>query len=182
MEPATRPTDSTLNNNPQEVVIKRQPEEDILSWVAPSRSFRKYGRKFYVTIFSIIGIVSIIIFIAEGLMPVILIISLIFLFYILSTVPPEDIEYKITNKAIYVAGKSTPWQNIVRFWISTKAERDVLFLDTTLFPGRMEIIINPEIKDKLKREIAAYVIYEERSASTFDKVSSWVIKKLPESE
>lgn len=182
MESAPGSTQSTLNDEPQAVVVRREPERDLVTWTAPARPFKRYGRKFYVTIFSIVGIISIILFIAEGVMPVVLLISLIFLFYVLSTVPPENIEYKITNRGVKIAGKETPWQNIGRYWFTPKSGGEVLVFDTAGFAGRIQLVISPELKDRLKKEISAYVTYEEVSPSTLDKVVNWVIKKLPESE
>jgi len=182
MESAPESQDSTLNNGPQAVVVRREPERDLVTWTAPARPFKKYGRKFYVTVFSMVGIISIILFIAEGAMPVILLISLIFLFYVLSTVPPENVEYKITNKGIKIAGKETPWQNISRFCFMPKSGSEVVVFDTVNIPGRMEFVINPDVKDKIKKEVSAYIPYEEMQPSALDKVVSWIVKKLPESE
>lgn len=182
MEPARESENSTLNNEPQAVVVRRETERDLVTWTAPARPFKRYGRKFYVTVFSIVGIISIILFIAEGAMPVVLLISLIFLFYVLSTVPPENIEYIITNKGVKIAGKETSWQNIVRFCFMTKSGGEVLVFDIISLPGRMELVITPEIKESLRKEISAYVPYEEIQPSTLDKVVNWIVKKLPESE
>lgn len=182
MESAKSPENSTLNSEPQAVVVRRESERDLVTWTAQARPFKRYGRKFYVTVFSIVGIISIILFIAEGALPVVLLISLIFLFYVLSTVQPENIEYKITNKGVKIAGKETPWQNIVRFCFMTKSGSEVLVFDITSLPGRMELVVTPGIKESLKREISAYVPYEEMQPSALDKVVSWIVKKLPESE
>ncbi len=173
---------STLNVEPQAVVVRREPERDLVTWTAPARPFKRYGRKFYVTIFSFVGIISIILFIAEGAIPVVLLVSLIFLFYVLSTVSPENIEYKITNKGVKIAGKETPWQNIIRFCFLSKTGGEVLVFDAATFPGRIELVINPEDKDRLKKEISAYTPYEEIKPSFLDKIVDWVVKKLPESE
>jgi len=176
------PANSTLNVEPQAVVVRREPERDLVTWTAPARPFKRYGRKFYVTIFSFVGIISIILFIAEGAMPVVLLVSLIFLFYVLSTVPPENVEYKITNKGVKIAGKETPWQNMLRFCFLPKTGTEVLTFDTIGLPGRMELVINQGIKENLKKEISAYVAYEEMQPSFLDKIVGWIIKKLPESE
>jgi hypothetical protein len=182
MEPAKETDNSTLNNEPQAVVIRREVEKDLFVWTAPARPFKSYGKKFYVTIFSIVGIVSIILFVAEGIMPVILLISLIFLFYVLSTVQPEKIEYKITNKGIKIADKETFWQNVVKFCLTKRSDSDVLVFETTTFPGRLQLVVTPEIKGKLKNEISQYIPYQEIQVSTLDKVTDWIVKKLPESE
>lgn len=182
MESAPSPADSTLNEEPQAVVVRRESERDIITWTAPARPFKRYGRKFYITVFSLVGIVGIIFFIAEGIMPVVLLISLTFLFYVLSTVQPEDVEYKVTNRGVKIAGKQTLWQNMVRFCFSQKSGVEMLVFDTVSLPGRMELVIKPELKEGLKKEISAYIPYEEISPSFLDKIVNWVIKKLPESD
>lgn len=182
MEAAQNPANSTLNDEPQAVVVRREPERDLVTWTAPSRAFKRHGRKFYVTAFSMAGVVSLVIFLAEGIMPVILIISLVFLYYVLSTVQPESIEYKITNKGFKIAGKETGWQSVVRFWFSSRSGSELLNFGLTILPGKIELVINPEIKDRLKKEISAYVPYEEVQPSTLEKVTGWVAKKLPENE
>ena len=71
-------TESTLNIEPQAVVVRREPERDLVVWTAPARPFKRRDKQFYVTTFAMAGIVSLVLFLAEGIMPVILIISLVF--------------------------------------------------------------------------------------------------------
>lgn len=164
---------------PQAVVVRREPERDLVTWMAPSRPFKKRDRQYFVTIFAISGIVSLIIFLAEGLMPVILIVALVFLYYILSTVPPEEIEYKITTKGVKIADKLIDWTSLIRFWIGRRMDSEILFFDTFLIPSRTEIVIKPELKETLKREISAYIPYEESTNTNLDKLTKWFATKLP---
>lgn len=170
---------STLNSEPQAVVVKREAERDLLTWTAPARPFMKRDRQFYTTVFAIAGIISLVLFLAEGIMPVILIVALVFLYYVLSTVPPENIEYKITTKGVSIGGKLTGWQTLNRFWFGMRTGSEILIFETFLIPGRIEIVINPEIKNDLKKEISAYIPYEEVPASGLEKVTNWVAQKLP---
>ncbi len=172
-------TESTLNSELQAVVVKREPERDLVTWTAPSRPFKRRDRQFYTTVFAIAGIISLILFLAEGIMPVILILALVFLYYVLSTVPPENIEYKITTKGVSIAGKLTQWQSLIRFWFGERSGSEILIFETFLIPGRIEIMINQGIKDDLKKEISAYIPYEEVPASGLDRVTNWVAQKLP---
>ncbi len=164
---------------PQPVVVRRESERDILTWTAPARPFKRRDRQFYVTTFAIAGIVALILFLAEGFIPVLLIVSLVFLYYVLSTVEPERIEYKVTNRGIKIGGKLTEWPFLTRFWFGKRFDSELLIIETTFLPGRMELVINPEIKENLKREISAYIPFEEIPASNLDKVTDWFSKKLP---
>ncbi|MGA3291629.1 MAG: hypothetical protein ABSC49_00595 [Candidatus Microgenomates bacterium] len=181
-------SESTLNRSPEAsqepspVVVRREPERDLVVWTSPARPFKRRGRQFYVSVFAMAGIVSLILFLAEGIMPVILIVSLVFLYYVLSTVQPEDIEYKITTKGIKIAGKLTEWQKTNRYWFVDRFGSELMIVDTFLIPGRLELVINPEIKEKLKKEISAYLPFEEAPASAFDKATDWFAKKLPENK
>ena len=164
------PTQSTLNN---------EPERELVSWTAPARPFKRRDRQFYVTTFSIAGIVGLILFLAEGLMPVLLIVSLVFLYYVLSTVQPEDIEYKITTGGVRVGGTLTEWRNFKRFWFGKRFDSELVFFEMFVLPGRLELVIRDDLKDELKREILKYIPYEEAPASGFDKIAGWVAARLP---
>ncbi len=164
----------------QESTLKPVLEKDLIVWIAPSRPFKRRDKQFYVTTISIAGMVCLILFLAEGAMPVILIISLIFLYYVMSTVPPEDIEYKITNKGIKVAGRLTEWQFFGRFWFGKRFDTELLILETRLIPNRMEIVIKPELKSDIENNLKEYLVHEEISPSSLDKAIDWFSKKLPQ--
>lgn len=166
-------------SEPQAVVVRREPERDLVVWTGPARPFKKRDRQFYVTVFAMAGIVALVLFFAEGVMPVLLIISLVFLYYVLSTVPPEDVEYKITSKGIKVSGKLTEWQYLTRFWFSKRFDAELLVFESVVIPGRIEFVVKPDLKDKLRTEISAYIPFEEVPASGIDKVTEWFAKVLP---
>jgi len=48
-----------------------------------------------------------------------------------------------------------------------------------LIPGRMELVIDMGVKEKLKKEVSAYIPYQEVSGSGLDRVTNWVAGKLP---
>jgi len=165
---------------PEPVVVGREPERDLVVWQALARPFKRRERKFYVTVISLVGIVSLILFLAEGAMPVILLVSLLFLFYIMNTVPPETIEYKITTKGISMAGKKMGWNLLGRFWFSQKGNQEVLTIESANFPGRLEFIIVPEKKEEIKKALSSYLPEEEIPPSALEKAAGWISKRLPD--
>jgi|SRR3989344_5544704 len=162
--------------------LQREPERNLITWNAPARPFKRRDRQFYVTTFAIAGIVSLVLFLAEGVMPVILIISLVFLYYVLSTVEPENIEYRVTTRGIKIADRLTPWQNLTRFWFGKRFDNNLLVVETPMVPGRIEMVIKSEIKDDLKKKISEFIPYEEVPASGLDRITNWVATKLPENK
>jgi hypothetical protein len=167
------------SSEPQAVVVRKEAERDLFTWNAPARPFKRRDKQFYVTTFAIAGIVSLILLFAEGPMPPLLIISLVFLYYVLSTVEPEKIEYKITNKGIKIAGKLTSWDYLNRFWFTKKLNTDVLIIGTILIPGTIEMVINQDSKETLKKEISTFIPHDEVPTSSLDKVTEWMSSRLP---
>lgn len=163
-----------------ESTLKPELEKDLVTWIAPARPFKRRDKQFYVTTISIAGMVCLILFLAEGAMPVILIISLIFLYYVMSTVAPEDIEYKITNKGVKVGGRLTEWQSLGRFWFSRRFDSDLIVFETRMIPNRMELVIKSEIKGEIEKNLKDYLVEEEISPSNLDKAVDWFSKKLPQ--
>lgn len=182
MDPANQnipSDDSTLKDNNSDVNARLKQEQDLISWIAPSRPFKRRDKQFYVTTISIAGMVCLILFLAEGAMPVILIVSLIFLFYVMSTVEPENIEYKITDMGVKVAGRRTDWNSLGRFWFSKRYESDLLVFETAFIPNRMELVVKPENIEEIRLKLKDYLVEEQISPSNLDKVVDWFSKKLP---
>lgn len=169
----------TATQEPQAVVVRKEPERELLSWTAPSRPFKRRDRQYFVTTFAMAGIVSLVLFLAEGIMPVLLIVSLVFLYYILSTVEPEKIDYKLTSKGVKIAGKLTPWQVMNNFWFSKKFDSELLNIEIAMIPGKIEIVITPEIKENLKKELLVYIDEEDHKESGIDKIVSFIGSKIP---
>ena len=173
-------TQESAVEEPRPVVVRREPEKDLFVWTASARPFKRRDREFYVTVMAMGGIVALIMFLVEGFMPVILIVSLFFLFYVLSTVPPEDIEYKITNKGIKIAGSRTDWGMLGRFWFSRRFDHDLLIIESANLPGRIELVIPSAVKEEIKKALSAYLFEEEIPPSPLDKAANWFSKKLPQ--
>lgn len=172
--------DDIAEEGPRPVVVRPEPERVLVSWRAPARPFKRRNREFYVTIIAISAIVGLILFLVEGFMPVILIISLVFLFYVLSTVEPEEIEYKVTNKGIKIADKTTEWAFIARFWFSRRFDNEILVLETSNLAGRLEIVIGQDKKGEIRKHLQSYISEEKTSPSGLDRAANWFAKKLPQ--
>jgi hypothetical protein len=169
---------SALKEESKEAEV-RVPEKDLVTWTAVSRPFKRRNREFYITLIAIAAIVGLVLFLAEGFMPVLLIISLVFLFYVLSTVEPEKIEYKITNRGIQIAGTKTEWNLISRFWFSRRFESQLLVIQTRNLSGRLELVIDPEKKEEIRKALLKYIPEEEVPPSGLDRAAVWFSKKLP---
>jgi len=168
------------DNKTKEVREKPVKEKTLVTWKAPARPFKRRDREFYVTSLAIAGIIALILFLVEGFMPVILVISFVFLFYVLSTVPPEDIEYQVTTFGVKIVDGRIDWENIKRFWFTKRFDSKLLVLETFSVPGRLELVIDKEKKEEIKNALEKYIVEEKTPASRLDKMTNWVANKLPQ--
>src|SRR3989344_4602157 len=143
-------------------------EEVLIKWTAPARPFKRFSRDFYVTIISAAVLFAAILFLIDGVMPALLIASVVFLFYVLSTVEPEDIEYQITTWGIKTAGSRTDWNFLGRFWLTSLFGKDVLVIEAANFAGRLELVLDLKKKGDIIKILSDYSIHEETPPSIFD--------------
>lgn len=175
------PTETAENPTDQPPQRKAPPKESVLyTWVAPSRPFKRHGREFYVTLISIAALLGIILFLVEGVLPVILIASLVFLFYVMSNVEPEKIEYKITTVGLRVGNKLTKWNTLTSYWFTQRLNTQMLVLGTLTFPGRLEFIVTDENSAEIKKVLDEYLPQEQKPPVRTDKAINWVSSKLPQ--
>lgn len=156
-----------------------QAEKELFSWNAPARSFQKHSHEYWIKFMTIASIFAVILYIIEGLMPVLLIIALIFLYYVLSTVEPEPIRYSITNAGLKIGNSTTEWPYITQFWFSKRANDELIIFQTTYLPGRLELV-SPADKEKLKKILLRYIPEEEKPPNRFDRAADWLSNKLTE--
>ena len=159
---------------------KKVPEKVYFSWKAAERPFKKRNKEFWVTTVVIAAIFGLILFLVEGAMPVILIVSIVFLFYVLSTVEPEIITYQITNKGVKIAEGLVEWEVLTRFWFTSRLKTDVLVFEKITAPQRLEIVINEKDVEKIRDTLLDYINEEEVPPTTIEKATDWFAKKLPE--
>lgn len=156
------------------------PEKEIFSWKSPARPFKKRPREFWVRTVVIAGVLGTILFIVEGAMPVVLLIAVLFLFYILSTVEPETIQYKVTSYGLRVMDRLNGWNQFTRFWFTKRMDTEMVVFETFSIPGRLELVINTNEKEKLKASLIKFIPEEEAPPTRFDKTSEWISKKFIE--
>jgi len=154
-------------------------EKVLVSWMAPSRPFKKRSRDFYITMVSIGTLIGVVLLLIEGIMPVLLLVGIGFLAYVLFNVKPEEIEYQVTNLGIRIAGQRMEWNLLGRFWFTNRLGADLLIIEANNIAGRIEVVVSPEIKGQLEKELKDHLVKEEIPPAFFDKAASWVSKKLP---
>ena len=130
-------TVSQIPPPPQEVISSYR-IKTFLSWRAPERVFKPRNKEYWTTILSIALLISIILFFAKEYFLIAVIFALIFLYYVLSTRPPVEVDYRITNQGVTWGEQKYAWSVFNYFFISQDGQEKVLNINTTLnFPKRL---------------------------------------------
>lgn len=116
-------------------------EEVVVEWKGPDRPFRKRGVQFYFNVALIAVVIFLILVFFREYALVAVLFSLLFVGVAMATIPPQIIEYKITNEGIHIANRFYKWDVIRDFWQTTSLRKDVIILPTTLNFPRMLVIL-----------------------------------------
>ncbi len=160
-------------------VPKPIPKKTITSWRAPSRPFKKRNRQYYTTVIAIVFLVSLILFFAGQFLPIAVVVSVGFLAYVLSSVPPHNVNIEINTYGIEIEDLLYYWEEMGRFWIEKKMDQETITIEIARFPGRILLMFDENQKDDLKG-ILSEVLLEEKPAETFyEKAAKWLQEKIP---
>lgn len=173
--PETSPTLDPANP----ALTKPIPEEDVFEWTAPSRPFKKRDRRYYTTVAAIVVLVSLILFFAGQFLPIAVVVSVGFLAYVLSSVPPHEVAIKLTTFGIRMENQLYYWEELGRFWFDEKFHQPLVHIETARFPGRMTLVLGP-VPAADMRELLSEVLLEQKPEPTFiDKAGAWLEEKIP---
>jgi len=155
-------------------------EKVLLEWTAAERSFKKRDEDYWITAIAILVLVSVILVFIKEFFLIIALISMLFMYYVLSAVPPGQIKYKITNRGVYMGEVSYYWDILEKFWFKTSLNSEMVHFGTLLrFPRAISLVINAEDKDKIKEIAIKRVPMIENSPNFVDKLTKWFAEKLP---
>jgi len=156
-------------------------EETLLTWKSPSRPFKKREKEFFTTIGAIVFLLAVILVFIKEFLLIGAIIALAFVAYVLATVPPEEIEHKITTLGIDSAGHFYKWEELVNFWFGERWNQPILYITTKkAFPGRLVILTNGQNQEKIKTVLVKYLSFKEKPDKNWmDDAAKWLGEKVP---
>src|SRR3989338_7508400 len=164
--------------DPQEKEVK-----DLMSWSSPSRVFRKRDKSWFTNVSILVLVLIVIILFVREFIPISVVLAIAFVYYVLATVPPDDVEHKITTQGITSSHHSYLWNELVDFWFTAKHDQKVLNVGTKLrYPGRLIMLLGSEDLEKVKDTLVNYLPFREvPKVSWLDKIADALSKKLPSS-
>ncbi len=156
-----------------------QPEQVVLDWRAPARPFKKRNRQYYVTIGMIVFLISLILFFAGQFLPIAVVFAVAFLAYVLSAVPPEEIQNAITTYGIRTENNLYYWDELGRFWFTDKYGQKLLHVETVRFPNQITIVLGAQNPEEVEVVLSEVLLQEKPLPSSFDKAAAWLQEKIP---
>jgi hypothetical protein len=156
-----------------------KPREVYHSWSSPSRLFKKRDKEYFTNVGAIVFLLIVILVFAREFLLIAAVVSIVFLIYVLSTVPPEAIEHHITNLGIESGGHFYRWEELVEFWFEEQWGQVILMVRPRI--GTLIIILlGSEDKKKIRELLAVHIPFREQPAKGWvDNAATWISKKVP---
>jgi hypothetical protein len=157
----------------------------LFSWKAPLRAYKRRSDsilRFYVALALLL---SLIVFFFGDKVLLVPILTLLFLFYVLTITPPPEIENLITTFGIETAGINVRWEFLSHFYYTKKFHFNVLTL-VSHAPYYYHIyLIIPEEHTKITVNsiLTKHLMYVEKPQRGFtDKMIDWLSNLIPDDD
>jgi len=168
-----------MENVPADTKNPEMKEEVFLSWTSPSRLFKRRNAEYFKTVGAIVFLLLVILVFASEFILAAAILSIVFLVYVLSTVPPEDVDHRITNHGIESAGHFYRWEEFGAFWFESQWGQEMLILQP-MMGSRVIVLFTAADREKIKKIIEKFIPFRETPERTWtDKASRWLSEKIP---
>lgn len=155
--------------------------EELLSWHAPGRPFRHRSREYFINAFLITMAVEIILFLFSQYLLMVLILSLIFLSFVLASVPPHAFFYKISTEGILVEKDFFIWDELYDFYFLKEHGQQVLHITTrSFFPGELKLTLGEVTPEEVQNILLGFLPFREYVEPTFvQKAGDWLERTFP---
>ena len=154
-------------------------EKELVVWKAMERPFKARDRQFFTTAMVIAALVGVILLFAREWMLVVTLVAGIFAYYVWSTVPPQEVEYKITSRGVKMHGRLYTWEEMARWWIEEKWGHKLLAVDTPAsFPKRLYLVL-ADNQSQVEEAMGKYVLMESPAETSMDRAGKWLSEKFP---
>lgn len=157
----------------------------IYSWKAPLRAYKRRSSsilRFYVALALLL---SLIVFFFGDRVLLVPILTLLFLFYVLTITPPPEVDNLITTFGIETAGITLRWEFLSHFYYTQKFHFNVLTLvsNAPYYYHAYLIVPDEKIKTQINAVLSKHVMYVEKPQRNFtDKIVDWLSNLMPDDE
>src|SRR3989344_325415 len=158
------------------------PKADVqLAWDAPVRPYKKRDKSFFQTIAAIFLLLTVILFFIREWLIIGVALAVVFVVYVLATVPPGIVTYKITDKGVWVGDLFFRYLHLTEYWFDAQLGNTVLVLIAPMrTASRISIVIFPKDKEKIDAALRKHLVFREKPIKSFiDSAAEWMSKAIP---
>ena len=155
--------------------------QTLVEWRSPSHPYKKRSKLFYQTVAAFTFLFIVIVFFLHEFLLIGVILSVAFVIYAIYSVPPIEIEHKITPIGFDNAGRLFRWPELAAFWFEEKWDKNILVIQTHMpFLSQIRAIIEDGAKDNIKQIIGKYLLFIEKPPKSIsDRLTDWIQDNIP---
>lgn len=153
----------------------------LLSWTAPGRPFKKRGKQYFLTTLLIMLLVEIILFLFSQYLLMLVVLSLVFVSFTLSLVPPKNFHYRLSTEGVTLEDHFYLWQELYDFYFKRRNNLEILHIRTkAMLPGELTITLGEIDREHVKSVLLPYLPFREIVRPSFmEKSGDWLAKNFP---
>lgn len=154
--------------------------ETLYNWSSPERLFIPRNRKWFIYLFLTVLLIIVVLLFVQQFIIIAPVAAIGFVSYILATVPPHEINHKLTTEGINSGGHSYLWQEMSDFWITRKGDEKLIHIDTYLaYPKRVIILVGNADLEQIKQIMIQFIPFREIPKENFlDKTLNYLTEKF----
>lgn len=170
--------DDQVQNQNQEIDYDDSPlqRELLFQWESYERPYRPLNKQVFSTLVAFVLLLSVVLYFLSGITAVILLISVMFLFYVLGTVQPAMAIHSLDTWGIETHNKLYVWDIMTHYWFEDYGESRVLVIGlTSRWPRFLRIVLDTEETEDILNEVLAEILIKYHPEPNWlDKSTNWL--------
>jgi hypothetical protein len=153
----------------------------LVEWDAPSRPFKKRDKDFFTTVTTLAVLCVVILFFMKEFLVICVVFALVFLVYVLYSVPPEPIHNALYTTGIQNGSHFYAWPELYYYWFEKRWDNMMLVARTRSdLPGAIYLLVGDKTREELETAIGTRLILKDKADSNvIDRAAAWLGRMFP---
>jgi hypothetical protein len=149
-----------------------EPLKILYKWSAPSRVFIQRDKTWFLKIAAVALILILLFAFLQDFMIILVICVIVLISFLLGSIPPTDVEHKITNKGVDSIDRLYKWDELKDFWVAEKMGYKIIYISTKArFPSRLVMLTGSKDEEQIVRLLGEKLEYRE-----YEPKQGWLSK------
>jgi len=154
-------------------------EKVLMQWKEMDRPNKEWSKDFYSTVIVLAFLISVILFLIDGFMPVFAVWAVVFVMWAINKTPAQETTYAITESGLREGQSTIRYQEIRNYWIEERWGNQLLRVATFRPPWQSVFVIQKGDEQKIRQILDNYVVYDVPKPGWGDRVLKWLGDKIP---